>query len=99
MFRSFRLCLHAAALVACAVAIPSALSQDAPDAPPAPAATAPAPDPVCDDLKSVPKGKALMIVALRERTLEIPYSTAVACETERCRLKAAGFIGQCVWVR
>lgn len=73
-----------------------AMSQDAPDAP---AAVAPAPDLVCDDLKSVPKGKAIMLMALRERTLEIPYSTAVACETERCRLKAAGVIGQCVWVR
>lgn len=95
MFRSFRLCLLAFGLAACGLAIPPALSQDAP----APAAAAPVPDPVCDDLKSVPKAKALMVVALRERTLEIPYSTAVACETERCRLKANGFIGQCVWVR
>lgn len=99
MFRSFRLCILSAALVAGAVAIPPAMSQDAPDAPPAPVAAPPAPDTVCDDLKSVPKGKAIMLMALRERTLEIPYSTAVACETERCRLKATGVIGQCVWVR
>ena len=72
-----------------------AMSQDAP----APAAPAAAPDTVCDNLKDVPKGKAIMLMALRERTLEIPYSTAVACETERCRLKATGVIGQCVWVR
>jgi len=92
-------CLPAFALAGLLLAQTAALSQDAPDAPPAPVAAPPAPDLVCDDLKSVPKGKAIMLMALRERTLEIPYSTAVACETERCRLKATGVIGQCVWVR
>ena len=87
MFRSFRLAL---AVCACSLAIPPALSQDAP----APAAAEPVPDAICDNLKDVPKGKATMLMALRERTLEIPYSTAVACETERCRLKASGVIGQ-----
>lgn len=72
-----------------------AIAQDAPTAPSA----VPAADPLCDNLKDVPKGKGVLLMALRDRTLEIPYSTAVACETERCRLKATGVIGQCVWVR
>lgn len=72
-----------------------AIAQEAATAPPA----APATDPLCEDLKAVPKAKAMMLMALRERTLEIAYSTALACETERCRLKAAGVIGQCVWIR
>jgi hypothetical protein len=72
-----------------------AIAQDAPTAPSA----VPAADPLCDNLKAVPKAKAVMLMALRERTMEIPYSTALACETERCRLKEVGVIGQCVWVR
>ena len=72
-----------------------AIAQEAATAPPA----APATDHLCDNLKAVPKAKAVMLMALRERTMEIPYSTALACETERCRLRAVGVIGQCVWVR
>lgn len=71
------------------------IAQDAPTAPSAVLAT----DPLCNDLKAVPKAKAVMLMALRERTMEIPYSTALACETERCRLREVGVIGQCVWVK
>lgn len=77
------------------LAVGPAIAQDAPTAPPA----APAPDAICSDLKAVPKAKAVMLMALRDKTLELEYSTAVACETERCRLKEVGVIGQCVWVK
>lgn len=81
--------------VAAFLAIGPAIAQDAPTAPPA----APATDTICGDLKAVPKAKAVMLMALRDKTLELEYSTAVACETERCRLKEVGLIGQCVWVK
>lgn len=83
-------------IAACAfLATCPAIAQEAPTAAPA----APAPDTICSDLKAVPKAKAVMLMALRDRTLQLEYSTAVACETERCRLKKINIIGQCVWVK
>lgn len=82
--------------VAAFLAVGPAIAQDAPTQAPA----APAPDAICSDLKAVPKAKAVMLMALRDdRTISLEYSTAVACETERCRLKEVGIIGQCVWVK
>lgn len=81
--------------VAAFLAVGPAIAQDAPTQAP----TVPAPDAICGDLKAVPKAKAVMLMALRDKTLELEYSTAVACETERCRLKEVGVVGQCVWVK
>lgn len=75
----------------------AALAQEAPPTPTVPA------DATCDNLKDVPNAGGLMLLPLRDtsgiRTIDVKFSSALTCETERCRLRRVGVFAQCVRVK